>query len=353
MTAWRRRQENIHSAKFVWTTRETLTAGCLMSKEEAQMNTVNGVPVLHAIPPQDSHLTYVSTLTIDGAKMRYTDQAEAWSHEKKGFVPHTTDMAFDGDISKQYSSPGPLEFGKGTIHRERSCWAVRLQATEPPVTYCRPLVLAKSHLKPDDYTILTQTGIVEGRVCRILQEIPTQPRQQKLSEWWVDPGRDYIIMRHRLIEKATFRPTCEFTVSYQQLEGGGWKPRGWKIVWSDRQGKMVQSWDAEVNACAINIETKPTEFELPFPEGTLVYDTRTNTEAIVRSDQSLRTIDPSEWGPETTYQKLVATDPRNLPAWRKWVVRLNWAAVLLLGGIILMRFFRKIRHRRDGSGSAS
>ena len=74
----------------------------------------------------------------------------------------------------------------------------------------------------------------------------------------------------------------------------GWIPASWRTIVMRPDGTLQTSVAAEVSSYAINpvIETK--EFEIDFPEGTMVYDKETKSEFIVRPDGGRRVITDAE-----------------------------------------------------------
>jgi hypothetical protein len=344
MKAWKNRQERLRSARFEWVTQQTLTEGTILTKEMAKLHTVNGVPLQDAIPPREATFSYPSTLVLDGERLSYTNESMAWSHEEKTFVRQKSVSAFDGEISKSYYSPGPIEFGKGFIYAHKVSSAVKEAATQPLLRNYRPLHPSMDPFRPEDYVIVPERGIVENRSCTILRQKPNSKQSVSTNEWWVDPGRDFVITRHRLLNNNTGKPAMQATLTFGRDDQVGWIPRSWNIVWFKADGAFQQSMDCTATKVAINTPTTPQDFRVEFPPGTLCYDYRTNTESIVREDESLRVIDKSEYGPDTTYQKLLDTDPHRKPLWRSSFAIVNLVLLSALGIFIVWRWFR--RHRR-------
>jgi hypothetical protein len=111
-----------------------------------------------------------------------------------------------------------------------------------------------------------------------------------------------------------------------------------------RQAYRIGITDLKIN------ESIPIErFDIPFPPGTWVRDTRSNTQYITLEGGGERVITADELLRGATYSQIVSSEPgkAGLPPWysgvRTWVLRVNVLLALLFVVLIVLRYRRARR----------
>jgi hypothetical protein len=261
--AWAKYQQHIVSAKFTWTERT------LVAKDSFQVFgdlPSNGQPIaVSNFPNEDTAFQGLNTLTIEGDHWRYESQIPVLDSSRNLVLQNTVNVS-KGGISKSYMLPGGRDVPSGAISEAKPSDVPRINAARPLFLIFRSLGVGL--FNPQEYVIAPMVGSIDDRPCTILQTEPTS------SRWslWVDPARDYSILRYTLASEGKVLLTAD--IAYNHSDEHGWVPKGWTIVNVDRNGKLKQSITAVVTKWQINDAIDPNEFELEFPPGTSVQDFR-------------------------------------------------------------------------------
>ncbi len=341
MAAWKDRQDRVRAFRFTWETRRTVATGGITTVEEARQGTVSGgKPIRAPIPPSDTVCEFSTSLTAHRDRMSYRVDGFGWSHDQHGFVKQQSTSINDGELSKSYYGPGPVDHGKGFIYAHKRNDACSLLYTTPLLITYRALDPEVQKFKADSYKLLPNREMLDDRPCLLLAE-QADARRNIHKSWWVDPARDFVVVRYNAIYTANKQPAIQMTLRHRQDPKHGWAPQAWRIDTFRPDGQLMDSNQCTVTDYQINLEAPAEEFQFEFPPGTLVYDHRASKEYIVRGDTSERIIEKHELGPEASYAKLVATDPANAWSWRAWLLMLSYAVVIVLGAWFLFRWFRQ------------
>ena len=299
--AWRSREKAVRSARFEWT-------GTLTYDRYAQP--FDGIPGRARIA-LSSKKRY--SLALDGPKLRYTwsGMEEASRRDKRlVWIDQTyTEVFTTEEHVSHFAKTTPVEPSAAP-----SVGFISLPGSEIPSknNYNRdPLLMHYRALDPKfsniegDLTLTDGSGVVDGRRCLIVVD-----RGQAKTEYWVDPQRDYSIVRIR--RYGTFRPDkCleENEISYKSDARFGWTPAGWRGYAVDADsGQPADKWDYTLISYAINPRVDPSEFRYQFPPGTWVVDRRTKSlvQYIVREGGKKRMITDAESG--AAYEDLLRTE---------------------------------------------
>lgn len=130
----------------------------------------------------------------------------------------------------------------------------------------------KTNPDPSLYRVQGET-VLGGRRVVIVREGKRPGRVIDATEYWVDPGRDFAIVRR--IERAGPRVRADMTIQYSQLDGE-WLPDGWTATKYNEQVDRVQSV-SRVRVSSRSLERTVTdgEFDLAHRPNELVTE-RTN-----------------------------------------------------------------------------
>lgn len=155
-------------------------------------------------------------------------------------------------------------------------------------------------------TVAKENVLVDGREC--VQLTIYGGIEGSTESIWVCPELDYSVLQYETHKGGKVRVlmVCE----YQQTDSGHWLPATvsyTRFVGKGKPGRQVldtlKKWDTSP-------EFRARDFELAFPDGTVVRDYRDNAESkrfLVRNHGQRRLILESE--SQADYQMLLATDP--------------------------------------------
>jgi hypothetical protein len=153
----------------------------------------------------------------------------------------------------------------------------------------RPLLLAYRAWPPENvgirreqFTLSDRRGTVDGRECLIMEHVTQNSR---VARYWVDPGRDYLIVRVEGVGegKGGFREDFEHSFDPEH----GWVPSGWTMTWVDADGALKMSKRSRVTKWSLNEPVAPERFDFSFPSGTFVTDEVRNIEYMQDAETSV------------------------------------------------------------------
>jgi hypothetical protein len=138
----------------------------------------------------------------------------------------------------------------------------------------RPLTAQLASIDLATYRVADKRPTLNGVSCLLLELIKDKgPKRSKLS-FWVDPARDYLVLREvRTFGRQDFRTT---DIVYEQNAARAWIPKRWDVV---DMYPGTRNFDFAIHAhtlkAIIGEPIAPTEFELgELPVGTLINDSR-------------------------------------------------------------------------------
>lgn len=285
--AWKARQDHTRTLRFEWDEVRTLAAAMQprdFTPEE--MKRVVSLP--------DIVIKRHIGLSLDAERVRYERQGQEWSADVQGYVPGSYVGVFDGKDPKSLHS--------FDITGKLGCSAMGYIQTAPKHpdhsdATIRPLLLAYRPLSPDlggvdptKLSVSADQGVISGRVCALITQ--QRPRSGARRTFWVDPERDYAIVRW--IDTSDRRVVATFDISYQHNDADGWFPCEWSAVMPDSSGKTAIQFIAHVSRHEINQPIALREFQIEFPAGAMVVDYGAKSTFLVRNGGEKRFISPRE-----------------------------------------------------------
>lgn len=343
--AWEDRQSRVKSARVTWVARQTDTKGSL-----SLLMGKRGNPHGKTIPPQDTSFDVPSSLFLDGEKVKYRRHEQQWSHKQGGYRRAEYISVFDGIGGKalwQYGT-GKKDHPTGSVRHE----VYFLDAAAPDL---RPLLMTYRALTPTlrccdirEYSLTGRRAMVSGRSCLELQR---QARGgETVERLWIDPGRDYLVLRYTVIRKERVEHKIDVRFRRGSSETG-WLPQGWDIVTLSQAGQVLYSSRATVTDIQINSGINDAEFGLDFPPGSLIGDLKASQWYWVKPNGDKRIIQKGERA--LTYEQLLNSEPDNAqpqPFYRTWLGILLMAGASIALILLLGRIWFRRKHSLSGAG---
>jgi hypothetical protein len=328
LAVWKARQTAVTRVRFALTERQFFTKGSLPSASGPKG------------PPEDATVEMKAAVLFDfpGNQMRVSEEGNYWSMEKNDFVFEKRLLVFDGKVVKEYKPQTHQAYPRGYIATEdpeltRPAYAPIRITYAPSRGAKNPLDIAKCWLS-------ARQGVVDGRACLLLEETPN-------IEWWVDPARDYTVVR-RFSKGRDGQVRSWWECSYVQDAAHGWVPSTWKYASNNKDGSLQRATEYSVTAYAINPPAGEDDFQLDFPVGTFVEDLRDKKGFIVRPDDGQRVVTMAERMRRVSYDELVKTESgaAGLPPARSAWAGMRWISLgicVVSAVLLLFRWLRRLR----------
>jgi hypothetical protein len=262
---WAKREAATKNARFVWR-QENTSVGIL--KLIAADAARRGIVKPSAASAPAVAISQVSSLCLDGDRFSYTVDTEG---AKEFQMPPHYRSTFDGTTSQSYAAIETENrragTGTATIRLDSSNLDMTRPSVRPLLLAFRPLNQRFGRINMLDYRVSPARGRIGEVSCLILEHAG---EQQPHKSYWLDPDRDYIVLR----ELQTFKgqEQVRTDIFYERDESFGWIPRSWKVVTLDRKGSFDGSFIATVSEYKINLGIRSSEFQLELPDGTQVHD---------------------------------------------------------------------------------
>jgi hypothetical protein len=313
----RRREEQFKTVSVRWKVTTFVPKGGRMDVD----------PVGLPLPRHDQTVESTHRLVLDGDQFRE-------EHDDPGLrrqVPSSGDgvSTFDGERSffRIYHN-GREKPADLIVERARAGFGNT--ATSPITVWCRGL-RKEPYAKSDRHTRTTARGELEGSpvLCISSNDLAGQPS----STYWLDPRREYVVVRIRYPYSTAVEVT---TVEYREQPGTGRVPAGWTTVKTRAGEKLVHRSRAEVTEVRVNEPVPPGTFRLDPLPGENFTDMDAKKTYHVRDDGSLEEYDRNA-------VTVASRDPPPRPAFvwpgRSLVrfVLLPALAVAVLVGLIVRR----------------
>lgn len=338
--AWTRRQERTKSVRIEWAEVRTTTRGSKGQTEAGEL-----------LPPKDTTHEIRLALSIDGNKVQHSWDGPSWQDALNRFVAKSYVRATDTEVNKALYTKhsdgrSDEEYPVGFVHGGTGNDTVRGNYhVELPIYFHRAMDSEMGcvgkllmGMSPSDSPKIASPGVINGRTCTIIEQ-----RFGNFSRViWVDPGREYAILRYSVMRRDV--PSYQIDGKYIEHDQGGWAPSGWIInSWRDGpDGSRVLRLHAEarVTKYEVNPEFAADEFRLEFPVGTIVRDDRVDEDHLVRENGEQRKILRSERRCGAAYEDFVGTETGRaaLPRPANWstttiLVAVGIGVFLLAGGM--------------------
>ena len=296
---WRKKQESVHSMRIKWTEIQIIPRGAFGTKGST------------AYPAGDTSTELTRELVLDGSMMLDSWDGTAWDYGEKTFEKKSYWAASDQKTSKAFFSTGHSDiashpFPMGFINKVRDNQDASSNFhVQVPLFAVRALdpVMGCANLLPKQAEGPTELSLkqLDGRRCTVVGNSSGPLRR----EFWVDPTRDCAILRYVLTHSG--KPVFQIDATYKLHEGIGWLPSAWRI--DSRVAAEFSTASSVVTDCQINPAIDIAEFQPKFPAGTMVTDSQTDSEYLVKSDGMARPILFEENVVRISYDRLLATEP--------------------------------------------
>jgi hypothetical protein len=338
--AWHKRQESVKTARIIWKQRKT-TVGVKEELASFEFTSPKKAPSA-AGPSADtkttaprrtaSKLMHDSTLFLDGDAFAYTydalGAAELNKAEFRAKIPSHFKVVQTATDYQRYSdlrsAPQALDRPSAvvTLKKQGKCRESEFPDVRPLMLALRPFAPQLDPVDLSQYRISLQQGVIGNVPCLILEPIGEPKR--RLS-YWVDPARDYIVMRAMTSVKGQLRSRLDIDYARDPLLG--WVPSGWSWLALNIAGGLDESFHSDVREFTLNQAIGTAVFHVEQPDGAVVHDLRQGGDIV-------RWIGPHE------------TSSGSEPGRRSWIaIAVN---MLLAAALVYVAFAR--RYRRSDTG---
>lgn len=334
LRAWEARSALIRSGEFSWT--ETISVA-----PQSQLTRPETGPARFG---PDSPVTVSRKIEVAFAddKLRYVSQGSVWDSKLGEFVERTYISTHDGQLATAWydhssrPSDSYLTRRGGFLSNASRSSDADLGRLYPVLHQYRATSPEFGQIDPQKCAIVGSAPLGQSH-CLILQTAPIASVERR---YWLDPDKDYAILRIEGSVGKTRRQIYSFDLELAyDAAVGVWVPKSWKSVSiNSMTGRVGEETAAMVDSYQLNKPIAPTMFQASFPPGTVVTD-RTHDKikmSITTNNGGSRSIHPIELAGRT-YDEIVADKaPRRLHLWAA-----ACAVVALL--VVIVRY---VRYRR-------
>jgi hypothetical protein len=254
--AWQERQDKVRTAEFHITATNTFYKGGFSVGEPDH--------AVRPLPVADTRTTYRVRYVLDDTRVRIESDGLQWSGGE--FLQIRRTAILDGKI-KTSLDEGETPEPRGLLSRESDYFEAKGQAVRPITRCFRGTSRSMRSFLIDDLKPTGTKLLIGGRLCEqfVLKRVGGDR-----SEFWLDPGRDWIIVRETYTNpKVTY---TQLDIGYQANSVSGWVPTSWEFRHTDRDTVPVCAQKFVVTQHSLNETIPESEFTLTFPTGTRVRD---------------------------------------------------------------------------------
>jgi hypothetical protein len=335
LQAWQERQDRTKSLRFRWSGQKTYPKGAIPSRVTSRPGDASKA----VTPKEDTTFETHHSLALDGDRIRYHNENKIWSHPRQEFLPQVYDCSYDGRDCKQFWPRGAVAHPKGVLRSES--FNVEMNNVN-----ARPVLMTYRAMSPhvqlphaSELRLLKERAILDGHSCLILEQHP-KFGQRRLVTMWVDPDRDYSIVR--LLSSAEQKSVLQLTVNYRHDPDYGFVPVSWEVTRGGSSGDEKQSSSAVVSEYNLNVPIPLDEFRIDFPPGTVVTDQKSaaggkrsnEPKLYVAKEGDRKRLITNEELAKATYEQLLTSETgealKPQPFWKSWMPNTLTVVVLLL-----------------------
>lgn len=334
--AWKARQDRTRTFKYAWDQSMTYTKKTLPGKDFLQSP---------SLPAKDTTVRRRLSLSVDGRRMRHTNDGDAWISGEERFSSQSYVSVFDGRSSKsfyQHHASANADHPLGFVLANSKNPDVDLLNCRHLLIHYRPFHPEMGIGKPSEWRLTQHRGVVRGVECAILEKQAGSLRQS----CWVDPKRDFAVLRYTTHVGQGLINQLEG--SYEQDPEHGWVLSSWTIT-TFAQGVLLVLEHAENTATQrlINSPLDESAFQFSFPVGTIVEDSVERSRYLVREGDKKRIITLDESRRAPSYDVLVSTETgmAGLPTPSRFSRLLTWT-LYLVAAVLAVSVVRVIVRRR-------
>lgn len=261
---WQSRQEQVKSVRMNWRENRVFrTSHRASGMWHGDPNSPGGL----------AKIEYERRVQIDGDKIEYrSEAADAVRHNESPIIRET----FDGQRSQSFSVDSDNK-KSGALTNEVYSYTAQSLPLFPLYWAFRPLHASMGAFNLDKATIDAHSAVIdEGEECLVLR---LNANNRNVRELWLDPKIE--LLPRRYLETIDGVPAIKLDITYSQDSALGPLPNGWKFDWLDEKGQFYDSSEMSVTDYAINPSIPITDFQIAFPDGTLVSDGTNGTRYVV------------------------------------------------------------------------
>jgi hypothetical protein len=307
--AWSRRQKIAKTVRIVWRQQYT-TAGPTGRLAELESRRGKDLSLEGAQSSASPLVTLerVSVLCLDGDRFAYSYDTKGIEqvnkpNARKQFPSHYKVVFTESTYAKysdMRSSPSIPDTATAivTIDRPDRCDAPKLPDVRPLVLALRPLTQRLSFIDLSECKVAPARGTIGESSCLILE--PKDDTSYPRKSYWVDPARDYLILR--AINSVAGQGMLQTDIVYDQDPVLGWVPKSWSVVDLDGAGHLQNSFRSSVGELSLNQPIPVAEFTVEGHDGATVNDVR-ESDFIRSRDRARR--DSAELSPQSSSRLLI------------------------------------------------
>lgn len=339
ISQWTAKQDSTSKLKIEWEEYVTRPKGYL---SQSGLRRVLGIEDESDVPPEDSTLLEKGRLIYDGERMRLDREVWQWSNDLGRYVATPHSSSFDGVEFRRVWTNGSTQ----TDYPDGSIQALskHQDATSFVLFPIRAVFRANDEnywsVNPHLLHLTGKSAVIRGRKCLELRTrvLAGQNSDERSVEYWVDPDREFVVMRYR--KSSGNKIVRKVDIDYFHQPGLGWVPESWTMHASLDGISLYESRKGNLLHVSIPEQLSNDDFKISFPAGCVVTDSIRDEYYVVREDHTKREIARDEYG--APYEQLLATDNRN-SFFRNWIVWIGFFVFLALIGILSLIVIRRFR----------
>jgi hypothetical protein len=309
-------QVNVDDVVGAWKARQGRTKSAWFSFDEVEFiraRTVPNVPASQSgdrlVPEDDVTVKRSSRLVVSDGMMRYSYRGEVFNPDMGGVRNMQYISVCDGEICKNFhqnldgeQENFPLS---GFIREDTVHYDFDNRHIAPVLINLRPCNEKMGGVDLSTYKVGVRTARVGAHTC-IVVEPQTRSSKHREMAYWIDPVRDFIIMRIECA-KVGRPPDWSIDIDYIENDDHGWIVSGWRVV-SGTPSEIMQQLSVAVTGFGINESIADSEFRFDFPANTAVVDNRSGERYIARENGEHRIVTDDELRRGAKYRDLVSTE---------------------------------------------
>jgi hypothetical protein len=277
VAAWKARHDAVNSVRFHVKETKVVPKGST-SGSRGRIKDDEGRP----FPPKDLTLKAEWDVVISGDSYRFERFGDEWNRQgEKVIVEHYLDLS---DGKRDLSFQGREE-RTNSLHSRAFNYpltgkaALKEHAMEGSSAWLifHTFRSQMSRFGPYDSTawrLTPKLATIDGRRCLSLQNIKSA-EVQAFNLLWVDPERNFIVLRHEVGHNEKIRWQMDFRYSLDEASGF-WTPHDWtgEYYLEDGAGRprLSEGFQCTVAGYELNPMIDASEFQFELPEGTEVMD---------------------------------------------------------------------------------
>lgn len=302
-SAWKAREGRIKSATFVWEDVKFIAARSVAPRKPSRNDS-------DFLPKEDVTFQRSVELLLSGNMMRYSYDGQVYNPTKGGIRQKRYVSVCDGRTSKNFhqmldgeQEDFPLS---GFIRSDAIHYDFDNREILPVLITCRPCNEHMGGVDLSTYEVGAKVANIDDQMCYVLQpRVPLKKQWQK--SYWVDPDRDYIVLRITC-GRSGYPPVYTVDIKHTQANSREYIPSAWKLIETGGStNRILSQRSVSVTDYEINEDIAKSEFQFEFPPDTAIVDNRTNERSIMRENGEKRVVTHSELSRGAKYPDLVAT----------------------------------------------